>query len=338
MLPFAYSLDLNGAVRVADYSTAAGTQVTWKVGATWEPTDILLFRAARSRDIRAPNIYELNSAGQTTRVNVLFEGASTQVTQITGGNPALQPEKSDTWTVGGVLTAPFVRGLTLSVDYYNIKLNGAVATISAAQLFDRCERGQQYYCDFITFDPQGVPTQVVNPFLNLNVLRREGIDVELAYGAPLDEIVPGARGKLSLSLTGNWTLTHGTDVGDDAIGFDDQVGEIVGGVPRFRGLASLGYELDAFTLNAQVRVIGKSKYNLDYVEGVDINVNEIPAVGYVDLSASYDITDNIELFGVVDNLLDKAPPIAPSTFGYPTQPAFFDMIGRTYRAGIRGRF
>lgn len=337
-LPFAYSLDLNGAVRVAHYSTAAGTQPTWKIGATWEPTDFLLLRVARSRDIRAPNIYELNSAGQTTRINVLYQGASEQVTQLTGGNPELQPEKSDTLTIGGVLDIPYVDGLTLSVDYYDIKLNGAVSTINATQLFDRCAAGEQFYCDLITFDGNGRPTAVTNPFLNLNVLRREGIDVRLAYGSPLGDIVPGAGGDISLDLTGNWTLAHGTDVGDESIGFDNRVGDILTGVPRFRGVANINYELDRFAINTQVRVMGSSRYNLDYVEGVNINENDVPAVAYVDLSLSYDVTDQIEIFGVADNLLDKDPPIVPSTFGYPTQAAFYDMIGRTYRFGVRGRF
>ena len=336
-LPFAYSLDLNAAVRIAHYNTAAGTQTTWKVGATWEPTDFLLLRIARSRDIRAPNIYELNSGGQTTRQNVLFKGNSTQVTQITGGNPDLQPEKSDTLTIGAVLQTPFAPRLTFSVDYYNIDLKDAVSIINATQLVDRCAAGDQFYCNLITFDSSGLPVSINNPFLNLNVLKREGIDAQIVYNSPLDAIIPRAGGDISLGLTGNWTLSHGTDVGDGT-GFDNRVGDIVTGVPRFRGLVNLGYNLDRFSMNTQVRIIGSSKYNIDYVEGVDINKNDVSSVAYVDLSLSYDLTDEIEIFGVADNLLDRDPPLAPSTFGYPTQPAFFDMIGRTYRFGVRGRF
>lgn len=336
-VPFAYSLDLNAAVRVAHYNTAAGTQPTWKVGATWEPTEFLLLRVARSRDIRAPNIYELASGGQTTRQNILYKGISTQVTQVTGGNPDLDPEKSDTLTFGAVLRAPFLNDLTLSVDYYDVELKDAVSIINTAQLVDRCAAGDSFYCDLITFDSSGVPVSISNPYLNLNVLRREGIDAQLAYNMPLADMIAGAGGNLSILLTGNWTLKHGTDVGS-ALGFDNRVGDIQSGVPRFRGFANLGYELDRFAINTQVRVIGASKYNIDYVEGVNINENDIPAVAYVDLSMSYGITDEIEIFGVADNLLDKDPPLAPSTFGYPTQPAFFDMIGRTYRFGIRGRF
>ena len=328
--PFAESLDLNGAVRVADYSTSAGTQVTWKVGLTWRPTNWLLLRGARSRDIRAPNIYELNALGNVTRVNVLYDGNPYQVEQHTGGNPDLQPEKSDTWTAGMVLQPAILPGLDLSLDYYNIAVHGAIATTAANQIFDFCAQGQQYYCDFITF-VGNVPTVVNNPYFNLDVLEREGIDGEVAYRTHV------GSGDLGISLRANYTFKNGTDAAGDATPFRNVAGSIQG-VPKFTGTANLNYEINRFKFNTQVRYLSSMLYNIDYVEGVDINDNTVPSVAYVDLGASYKITKNVEIFGNVDNVLDKDPPIAPSTFGYPTQPQFYDMIGRTYRAGVRGRF
>jgi len=45
----------------------------------------------------------------------------------------------------------------------------------------------------------------------------------------------------------------------------------------------------------------------------------------------------VQLFGVVNNLFDKDPPFAPEG-QYPTNPTYFDQIGRTYRVGVRVQF
>ena len=324
--PWARSLDLNGAVRSAHYSTAAGTQPTWKLGLTWEPTDSLLIRAARSRDIRAPNIYELNTPGVTTRVNVVYGNQPTQVAQITSGNLDLQPEKANTSTIGVVWSSTGARQFRVSADYYEIELKGAITAPAVATVTDGCFEGIAYYCDLITFDG-GLPTTVATPFMNLHVLEREGIDAEFDY-----TFQPGSNGGLlNVSVHGNWVLTYGTDVGD---GLDNVAGEVFGS-PKFRGTLNLNYSLRNAMVNAQFRHVGSSKYNLKYVEGVDINDNSVESATYLNLTGAYDISNTLRVFAVIDNVFDKDPPIAPSVFGYPAQPAFYDMIGRTFRIGLK---
>ena len=57
----------------------------------------------------------------------------------------------------------------------------------------------------------------------------------------------------------------------------------------------------------------------------------------MNLSASYKILEGIELFGSINNVLDKDPPVAPGGNGYPTNPVYFDTYGRVWRAGVRVR-
>src|SRR5439155_562342 len=45
---------------------------------------------------------------------------------VVGGNPALSPEKSHSWTVGAVLTPTFLPGMSLNMDYYEIKITNAI--------------------------------------------------------------------------------------------------------------------------------------------------------------------------------------------------------------------
>ena len=94
--------DLNGAVRVTDYSTS-GTVATWKAGLTYEPIPDIKFRVVRSRDIRAPNLQELYAAGASQAVDVTDPLATvnpTRITQITDGNPALKPEVTNSFETG----------------------------------------------------------------------------------------------------------------------------------------------------------------------------------------------------------------------------------------------
>src|SRR3546814_799068 len=150
-IPVFEGFDLNGAVRGTDYSTS-GYVTTWKAGLTWEPIPDIRFRATRSRDIRAPNLGELFTAG-STRINVLIDptqnDASVQFAGTTRGNPLLDPEKADQWGVGVVLQPRFIPGLALSADYYDIKINGAIGTVAAQTLVDRCAEGVQAFCSAV---------------------------------------------------------------------------------------------------------------------------------------------------------------------------------------------
>ena len=137
-LPLLQKLDVNAAVRLTDYSST-GRVTTWKVGGTWAPVDGLLVRATRSRDIRAPNNSELFST-LTSRSSLVnsFTGATDQLVVIASPSPDLKPETSDTFTVGAVLSPSFLPGLNISVDYYDIKVEGAISSIPAQTIIDRC--------------------------------------------------------------------------------------------------------------------------------------------------------------------------------------------------------
>src|SRR3546814_1324070 len=128
LVPVIEGLDLNGAVRGTDYSTS-GYVTTWKAGLTFEPIPDIRIRATRSRDIRAPNLGELFTAG-STRINVLIDPTQTndsvQLAGTTRDNPSLQPETADQWGVGVVLQPQFLRGFALSVDYYDIDRKSVV--------------------------------------------------------------------------------------------------------------------------------------------------------------------------------------------------------------------
>ena len=75
---------------------------------------------------------------------------------------------------------------------------------------------------------------------------------------------------------------------------------------------------------------------------LSVNDNSVDDAYYLSWSGSYDFQraegNEIQLFWVVNNLLDKDPPIAPGGNAYPTNPVFFDTLGQRYRAGVRMSF
>lgn len=347
-LPMLQALDVQGAVRVTDYSYSGGV-TTWKAGITWEAIKGLMVRGTISRDIRAPNIFELFTPAVTNIQTRNFTtgvagGPSGQVptANLTRGNLNLQPEKALTKTLGLSYAPPFVPNLKMSVDYFNIRVKDAIAVIDANQLINFCTGAtptsdQAFYCSFISRTAAGGTTTytVDNPYLNLGYVDRTGFDFEASYRLPLDRL----SGRLGGSLTARFSGTLYDKFGDDitGTGFIEHAGDIVGS-PRFLTTSSLTYDNEKLTLQLQMRTIGSSRYNNQFTQGVQISNNAVPGRTYFNLSANFRATKQFEFFGVVNNLLDRDPPLVPQNFGYPTAPQFFDMIGRSFRFGARVRF
>ncbi|MEJ0034771.1 MAG: TonB-dependent receptor [Gammaproteobacteria bacterium] len=329
----ANGLAFNGAIRMADYSTSAGTQWPWSAGVTYSASPNLILRMARSRDIRAPNIFELHSLPIFTTINVAYNGLILPVRQDSSGNPHLRPEKGDTFTLGAAYTPASVPGLQLTADYFDIDVRNVIAQRNLQQVANFCDRGtpaeRRFYCSLFTFsepgDTSSIPTHVSVPYENLDASIRSGVDFSAAYEHR------ALGGLMSVKLDGNYFMHYEMDMGT---GFVERAGDLQGS-PRVRGTLALGYERAKFSLTGSARYIGPLRYDNTFVEGLDINDNSIPAIAFFDFSARHYTTENLQIFGTVRNLFDKAPPYAPTSFGYPTNPVFYDVIGRTYRVGFR---
>jgi iron complex outermembrane receptor protein len=336
----ARSLDLNGAVRHAEYSTEAGGQTTWKGGLTWEPANGLMFRAVYSRDIRAPNIYELNAPELRRQTGITFRRANgttfnNTVFSVISGFSGLKPEKATTTTLGFTWSPGFVDTLRMSLDYYSIELDDRIQTLGAQFAADQCSVvGDPYYCNLFTLNAAGDPTSVQTPFQNIARSETSGLDFSMFY-RPTLEWLPGT---LDVRVNANYLINAETQA-DPSVAPVKQAGQLstLGG-PRVRGTLALTYSQGGASVTAQARAFTSTKYDLTYVEGIDINDNSVPGATYVDLQANYTFENKVEVFGTVNNLLDKEPPPVPSVLGYPTNAVYFDMIGTTYKVGFRYKY
>ncbi|MBB5708057.1 TonB-dependent receptor plug domain-containing protein [Sphingopyxis panaciterrulae] len=352
LVPVIEGLDLNGAVRGTDYSTS-GYVTTWKAGLTFEPIPDIRIRATRSRDIRAPNLGELFTAG-STRINVLIDptqnNASVQFAGTTRGNPALKPETADQWGVGVVLQPQFLRGFALSVDYYDIKIKGAIGSVDAQTIVDRCAEGVQEFCSAVVRGPNdfGNNLQVFESPFNFAVQRAKGIDFESSYRVPV------ASGNLTLRAMATRYIKNYFDNGIEVP--TDTVGQNApGGTPKWLYRVQGTYSNDDFTFNLTGRGVSSGVYDTSFIECTascpvstvtnrTINDNRIAGAFYLDASLTFNIEAGgreMQFYLAANNLLDKNPPVvapgpAGSAYATPaTNQSLYDLLGRTFRVGVR---
>ena len=343
--------NLNGAARVTNYSTS-GTVWTWKVGGTWDtPLDGIRLRAVTSRDVRAPNLSELFAAPTVTTLpnfNDPFRNQAVQVFQNTIGNTNLKPEVARNTELGIVLARPsWLPGLSLSFDYYDIKLNGVVSSLSADQIVRFCFEGNQAFCGGFQLDgPLGTNFVNVQPF-NLASWKTSGFDIEASYQWQQPLGLPGTFTVRALGTHIRKFIVNAGIAGVDPV---DQAGANNGATPDWKWLAIQTYDSGRFSFTVQERWISDGTFGNQYVvcqsscpastaNHPTIDYNRMKGAFYVDIGATFKFGDNLSIYGKVDNLFDKDPVAAPQTnTGLDINPALYDTLGRIYRAGVRFNF
>jgi iron complex outermembrane receptor protein len=338
-LPLIRALDFNGAVRVTHYSTS-GTVTTWKAGLSYSMTDELRLRATRSRDIRAANLAELFTSSQLlfTTIADPATGQNVLARTISVGNPNLKPEKADTTTVGPVYQPAWLPGFSVSADYYNIDISGAIAQLGAQDIVTRCADGDTALCSFVTRDANNLPSQVTLTYLNIASIQTNGVDIESSYNRTL------ANGdKLALRVLGNYVNRLSSADGITSIDLAGYVGTSIGGIgtgnsglPHWRANASQSYQRGPFTFYLEQRFIGGGHYTNFYT----VSDNDIGARLYLNGTLSANVGAGVQVYATINNILDKAPPRDPENFLEPAQTnaVLYDVIGRAFTLGVRAHF
>ncbi len=365
---WARSLDLNAAVRATSYSTS-GYVTTWKVGVNYTPVDDIRFRMTRSRDIRAPNLGELFTAGQTNSGNPIFDPFNNRQQpssfRLTKGNPNLLPEKADTTGIGVVFSPTFFEGFQASADFYNIDVKGSVQAPDGQTLVNLCFQGNTALCSNIERDAAGLIFQVVTQPENLISQKAQGIDFEASYRMAASAISEEMDGNFSVramatrvlklrTVNTQGIMIDGTGVVGDWGGIAPFGGNL--SAPKWKGLMTLGYDTEAWNVRMNVRYTSAGKYdNGNFVicsSGCPTSVsnkptlrdNHIDSATTLDLSGGFKPFDeyNVEIFGTVENLLNATPPIIGGSLTAAYYNGMgnkdYDVIGRQYRAGIRFQF
>ena len=359
---------------------------TFGIEGVWVPVSDIKFRAQFQRSVRAPNVIELftgqdaglpnlNSAGTNANGVTVFDPCATdaplldlatcartgvtaaqfgniadvisgQTASITGGNPNLTPETSDTITIGAVFEPRFLPGLILSVDYFDVTVEDAIEQgIEAQVTLDNClATGDPAFCDLITRDSSGSLNsgQLGTGFLQTNVniaeLSTSGFDIQASYSFDIESI-----GGISLDYVGtildsfDFDPIPGTTV--ECAGFLNN-GCPAPVTPEYRHRVVLGLQtLAGIDMNLAWRHF--SGTNNEVVAENPVVDDNLPAVNYLDFSFFYDVNDTISLRGGVLNFLNEQPPVSASS-GPPlgngnTFPTIYDTA-RQFFAGVNFKF
>jgi iron complex outermembrane receptor protein len=331
------SLELNGAVRYEEYSGVSKGQLPWKFGVTYRPVEGVQLRAARSLDIRAPNIFERNDPASSRLSPISYGAVQANVYGIASGNPNLDPEKANTTTYGVVFTPTFAPGFAASLDHWQIKTDNLITTLAAQDVANFCLAGQQSFCKLITFSA-GVPTSVSLPFLNLAVVDVKGFDAQTSYRLPLTRINSNLVGELTFSFSGTYTSHADVNAGTLGAPTIDRAGENGPlnqfAVARFVSTSSIAYSNDTFTALIQARQVSAGNYDNTF-NADTISNNRIPGAVYVDLSGSYNLTQKLSIFFLINNLLNHNPPPDPTDNNSPTNATYYDVFGTVIKFGVR---
>ena len=240
---FAETLTVNLAGRISEYSTVGSTE-TWKIDAVWAPVKDIRFRGGKSVAVRAPNIAELFSPLESAvfrpidpcdaneinsgpnpgnrAANCAADGIppsfvdplTARFVGQTGGNVDLEAETADTFTVGVVLLPSFLPGFSASVDYWDIKIDNAIAFVSDQNIVDACydapSLDNQFCALFTRNRTVGSPTYLGFNYLlqtqvNFASLEASGIDFDVKYSFALSELgLDDDAGQIRLSVSGTY--------------------------------------------------------------------------------------------------------------------------------------
>jgi outer membrane receptor protein involved in Fe transport len=359
-LPLVEDLNADFAGRYTNYSISGAVE-TWKAGLDYHVNDSVRFRGTTSVDIRAPTLNDLyspqvsSSAGFTDPLTNFNPGG---VQVITQGNPNLVPETSRTYTGGVVLTPSFIPGLTISADYYNIKVKNAIGTVSgnSAIIANLCiaSNGTSPFCSLyvrpIAFgqpgytSPANYPTAILSQNLNAAFASTEGEDYEIDYGlalADIDDSLPGNfnfRGLVNIAPV----LTSATFAGAPL-----QYGFGVGGTtPSQKGHATLlgTYTLGNWSVDAAWHWFSGLTKNGVYGTGqVFYAQNYVGSFSTMDFTLTKQITfDNGTVMSAYFNVQNAFNAIPPDLIGSSSNPGGIntpigeDLMGRYFIIGIRG--
>lgn len=364
-LPFAYKLDVSLAGRWFDYSTS-GKDATYKAGLTWRPIEEVLVRASWGEGFRAPTIGELYGsasrfdqevvdpcsdilglaggapANATVRANCIASGVpangsftqiSPQVSVLTSGNSALQPETSESWNYSVVWEpqalkeATWASGGSLELAYTDIELDQAIQAQNGQAFLTRCATtADPIACGAISRASSGSVIAISNPLINIGGIKTRAVDLNLIYTSrdydfgqftarsyttwllEFTEFVPAADGLLEINR-------EGTERGSP-----DQA------YPKTKSTFIVDWDRGEWGATGTLRYISS-------VDEPEVTANKLDSRTYLDAQLRWHpefMNEGVRVAVGVNNLLDKDPPGCISCGLNNFDPNAYDAPGRVF--------
>ena len=313
----------------------------------------------------AANKVALTTLCRTTGVPLSQVGAvaapsSNQINNTGGGNPNLQPEKADTTTYGLVWEPAFVDNLSMTLDFWQIKIKDAVSNATTNQVIEGCYNAtlnpgfaNNAFCQSIQRDPgngslNGVGSKgVVTQSSNLGAYNFKGVDVGATYRLGMKAFGAPQLGRVDFTIQASflekadfkslptvatipWAGHYGVDVGVP--------------YPKVKFSQRTTWNVGNYSVGYNWRYIGGTSLQADKVGGFLPQNESINAVNYFDLNGSWQAMKNLKLSLTINNALNKQPPnigtgVTTGSYNFGnTIPLLYDVIGRRYTLSATATF
>jgi iron complex outermembrane recepter protein len=393
-----YDVKADGA---SGYSTD-----TYKLGLSWSPSEDIRFRGTFARAVRAPNIAELFSPVVTglgnlsvdpcasvgddgtnsgfvpagalrdtciaqgapvNSIGFIPQPAAGQVNVTSGGNLNVQPEESDSYTIGFIATPSMIPDLTITVDYYDIEITKAITTPTESDVVELCFSNpspSNPACSGIVRSPIdgglsgdnnvvfGLPTQLSNT----GKIVTKGWDFGISYARDFGSI------RWTSGLNGNYTDTstfqavEGVSLDRECVGLYSSNCASIQPDLTYNWRNTVSWR--SLDVSLIWRFIGNAEYENRETDTAFVGVlpdprdadlgsqdfNETGDYDLFDLSARYQVNENITLRAVVSNVFDEDPPLTGAFIGATgynsgnTYPSTFDTLGRRFNLSINVKY
>ncbi len=377
---FLHSAEIFGKARYVD-NTVNGGFLAWSAGGRFSPIRDVQFRGNFTKSFRAPAITELFSPQTNTFTTVPdlcsvaninagpvpvtrarncaafltafptatpLSAATATVPGRTGGNPALENEVADSFTFGVVLQPRFVPGLSLTVDYIDIKIRQPIASLTVAQIASGCFDNEAFnaadpangnaFCSQIRRDATGqVPADPLNPavtsgFVNGQQISMEAIQATLDYSTALTGI--GLPGRVNIG--GDLFYLRRRIV--DTTGIAPARSDGIIGDPEFSGLATIGYTDKTWGFTTNVNYTGEqlfSRFNRGPSPSDIRELDQLKDFVTINGSVFVDVQERMRLTLAVTNLTNR---LGQDYFGILHPSSINDSFGRRFSASVRIRY
>ena len=266
------------------------------------------------------------------------------------GNPDLQEETADSYTIGAVLQPLFMDsvldGFSLSVDYYNIKVDDAIGYVTSPIALNQCYNfggqnpdydPQNFACQLIERDASGLLANIQEPLFNLAQYQTSGIDFQVDASLDVANV-----GRLFLKSAVTYVIDYKIQSVDSepvrdyagTVG-NAQIDGFSSTHPAWKHVTTLGVGGELGSLSLRWRYIGQQDNSI-IVTDPNTDAEGVPAISYFDLIGRFVVNRDFELRGGITNLADRQPPEFGGNSVTPT--STYDVIGRRFFVGATARF
>lgn len=308
--PVLESVELGAGLRYDDYDDV-GSTFNYKFNVAYRPISSVLLRASTGSGFRAPSLeelYEPQSLGSSEQFDDPGTGAQNlQVNSLTGGNENLEPEESKQWSLGTVWQVN--NALSVSLDYWQIKIDDAITTPSAQLVVSRFRAGDPAYAGLVELNQNGDVSSIVQTLQNTGELEVKGIDVGFVFNQPI------AFGRIEVVMNGSYLIQF------DETTPSGEISRKVGTIVDMDGNPVIGADNGGVALRWKHVLAGSwilenwsatlvQNFYKGYEMGHDLNdVRRFaPSQSIYDLNVSYSGLKNTTLAIGVKNLFDTDPP------------------------------